>query len=125
MRKTLDLWIFLAVLVALVSGLGALKETLPHALGFVQSSALLSLGICAFVTGMWAVHRRGRWRAYLRDLLHSLGWLLVVWAAIGWWSIAVDAGALGASLYCFPVMILAAVLIVYGRAPAPQAGQKL
>ncbi len=36
-----------------------------------------------------------------------------------------DAGALGASLYCLPVMILAAaVLIVYGRASAPQSGHK-
>jgi hypothetical protein len=125
MRKTVDLWIFLAVLVAMASGFGALKDALPYALDFVQSSALVSLGICTFVTGMWAVHRHGRWRAYLRDLLQSLGWLLVVWAAIGWWSIAVDAGALGASLYCFPVMILAAGLIVYGRTPSHQAGQKL
>lgn len=125
MRKTVDLWILLAALVALASGLGALKEALPYALDFVQSSALISLGIGAFVTGMWAVQRHGRLRAHLRDLLQSLGWLLVVWAAIGWWSIAVDAGALGASLYCFPVMLLAAVLIVYGRAPAPQSGHKL
>ncbi|MDP3350379.1 MAG: hypothetical protein Q8S92_15420 [Hydrogenophaga sp.] len=121
MRKTVDLWIFLAVVFAMASSFSALKNALPYALDFVQSSALTALGICALVTGMWAVHRHGRWRAYLRDLLQSLGWLLVVWAAIGWWSIAVDAGALGASLYCFPVMILAAVLIAYGRAPAAES----
>ena len=124
MRKTLDLWILLAAIVALVAGFGALKAALPYVLDFVRASALLSFATGAFLTGMWAVHRRGRWRSHRRDLLQTIGWWLIAWAAIGWWTIAVDAGALGASLYCFPVMLLASGLIVYGRIPAPQTPHK-
>jgi hypothetical protein len=122
MRKTLDLWILIAMVfisVAAVeafgSGIASLKLARPFAVDYFVSSLLLLLGTCAAISGVWWVRRRGQLHAYTRELWKHLGWLMLVWAVVGWWSIAVDAGALGASLYTFPVMLVAGAILGFQR----------
>ena len=50
-------------------------------------------------------------KEHLHEVLQRMGWVLLGWAAIGWWSVAANSSALPASLYSFPVMIAACVLI--------------
>lgn len=118
MRKTLDLWILIAIIVAVVSaidavrsGIDALKSSLPFALEFFRSSVGLLLGVCGFIAVMWATRRHKHMKDHLPELLQRLGWVLLGWAAIGWWSVAAESSALPASIYCFPVMLAAGAMI--------------
>lgn len=118
MRKTLDLWILIFIIVALVSvfdaarsGITALRSSLPFALEFLRSSVAILLSITGFIAVYWAIRRRKHMKEHLHEVLQRLGWVLLGWAAVGWWSVAADSSALPASLYFFPVMGAASVLI--------------
>lgn len=119
MQRAFLLWAFIGITIAILATIKAVGAAYPAAASYVQDSIGLLLGTTTAIVVAWGVFRRGAWKAHFPEMLRATGWLLLAWSAIGWWNVAAEAGALGASLFFFPVATLAGFVLAMNQGRKP------
>ena len=102
MQRVVLLWAFIGITIAILATNKAVSVAYPAAASYVQDSIGLLLGTTTAIVVAWGVLRCGALKEHFPEVLRATGWLLLAWSAIGWWNVAAEAGALGASLFFFP-----------------------
>ncbi|MCV0441287.1 MAG: hypothetical protein K5880_22055 [Hydrogenophaga sp.] len=115
MQRTVLLWVFIGVTIAILAAIKAAGAAYPVAASYAQDSMGLLLGSATAIMLVWGVLRRRALKEHFPEVLRATGWLLLAWSAIGWWNVAAEAGALGASLFFFPVAMLAGLVIAMNQ----------
>jgi hypothetical protein len=119
MQRAVLLWVFIGITLAILATIKAVGAAYPAAASYAQDSMGLLLGSATAIVMAWGVHRRGALKKHFPEVLRATGWLFLVWSAIGWWNVAAEAGALGASLFFLPVAMLAGGVLAVNQERKP------